>query len=140
MRRATVVWVFCSTAAVVSARDVPVFSSRLEVVRVDVGVLRDGKLVEGLHAEDFALRDNGVLQTVEIVGDPCGTAGGVDKPVDVVLALDVSDSVRGKPLEQLKAAAHALVDILKPGLVLVAHLLERGSPCGVAERFAGTRP
>ena len=79
-----------------------------------MSVLRDGKLVEGLQAGDFEVRDNGVLQAVEIVGDPRGTTGGVSKPVDVVLALDVSDSVNGEPLEQLKAAAHALVDVLRP--------------------------
>ena len=114
MRRAACVWVLCLTATVISAQDVPVFSSGVEVVRVDVSVLRDGKLVEGLQAGDFEVRDNGVLQAVEIVGDPRGTTGGVSKPVDVVLALDVSDSVNGEPLEQLKAAAHALVDVLRP--------------------------
>jgi len=114
VRRAACVWVLCLTATVISAQDVPVFSSGVEVVRVDVSVLRDGKLVEGLQAGDFEVRDNGVLQAVEIVGDPRGTTGGVSKPVDVVLALDVSDSVNGEPLKQLKAAAHALVDVLRP--------------------------
>jgi VWFA-related protein len=97
-----------------SAQDVPVFSSGVEVVRVDVSVLRDGKLVEGLQPGDFEVKDNGVRQEVEIVGDPRGGAGGPAKPVDVVLALDTSDSVKGEPLGQLKAAAHALVDVLRP--------------------------
>ncbi len=114
MRRAAGVGILCVTATVVAAQDVPVFPSRIEVVRMDVSVLRDGKLVEGLQAGDFEVRDNGVLQTVEIVGDPRGAAGGVGKPADVVLALDVSDSVRGEPLERLKAAAHAFVDVLRP--------------------------
>lgn len=93
------------------AQDIPVFASRVEVVSVDVSVMRDGKLIEGLLPGDFELRDNGVPQPVEIVGD--ARAAGRGKPVDVVLALDVSDSVRGQPLEQLKAAAHALVDVLQ---------------------------
>lgn len=114
MRRAAGVWLLCLTATAVSAQDVPVFSSGVEVVRLDVSVLRDGKLVEGLQAGDFEVRDNGVLQTVEIVGNPRGAAAAMDKQVDVVLALDVSDSVKGEPLEQLKAAAHAFVDILGP--------------------------
>jgi VWFA-related protein len=80
------------------------------VVRLDVSVLRDGKVLEGLEARDFEVRDNGVLQAVEIVRDLTGGP----KPVDVVLALDVSDSVRGEPLERLKAAAHAFVDMLRP--------------------------
>jgi VWFA-related protein len=104
----------CLTAALLCAQDIPVFSSEIEVVRVDVSVLRDGKLVEGLDAGDFEVRDNGVLQTVDIVGDPRGAPGGVSKPVDVVLALDVSDSVKGEPLRHLKTAAHALVDVLHP--------------------------
>jgi VWFA-related protein len=114
VKRAACVWVLSVMGSVVSAQNVPVFSTGVEVVRVDVSVLRDGKLVEGLQAGDFEVRDNGVLQTVEIVGDPRGGAGGESKPVDVVLALDVSDSVRGEPLKQLKAAAHALVDVLRP--------------------------
>jgi hypothetical protein len=114
MRSAAGAWILGLAAAVASAQDVPVFSTGIEVVRVDVSVLRDGKLVEGLQAGDFEVRDNGVPQTVEIVGDPRGDPGGAGKPVDVVLALDVSDSVRGGPLEQLKAAAHALVDMLHP--------------------------
>jgi len=85
-----------------------VFSSAIEVVRVDVSVTRDGRAGEGLKAADFEVRDNGVLQAVEIVG-------GADKPIDAVLALDVSGSVAGPPLQHLKAAAHALVDVLRPG-------------------------
>jgi VWFA-related protein len=105
------VFALCLTAALGSAQDVPVFSSGTEVVRVDVAVLRDGKPVAGLQAGDFEVRDNGVPQTLEVVGD---SGGGPGKPIDAVLALDVSDSVRGEPLTQLKAAAHAFVDMLRP--------------------------
>jgi VWFA-related protein len=88
-------------------QDFPVFSSSIEVVRVDVSVTRDGQPVEGLKAADFEVRDNGILQAVSVVG-------GFDKPVDAVLALDVSNSVAGQPLQHLKTAAHALVDVLRP--------------------------
>ncbi|HEY6555403.1 MAG TPA: VWA domain-containing protein, partial [Vicinamibacteria bacterium] len=64
-------------------------------------------------ADDFEVRDNGVRQAVQIVGDPLA-APGHGKPADIVLALDVSDSVRGEQLAQLKAAAHAFVDLLRP--------------------------
>jgi len=114
LRRAAGVLILGFAAPVVSAQEVPVFATGIEVVRIDVSVLRDGMLVEGLQARDFQVRDNGVLQHVEIVGDPRRGASGVSKQLDVVLALDVSDSVGGEPLEQLKAAAHALVDILRP--------------------------
>lgn len=102
----------CLAAAAASANDVPVFSSRTEIVRVDVSVVRDGQFVGGLQASDFEVWDNGVPQTVEIVGDP--RAAGAGKVIDVLLALDVSQSVEGEPLRQLKAAAHTLVDALGP--------------------------
>jgi len=102
----------CLAAAAASANDVPVFSSGTEVVRVDVSVQQDGRFVEGLQAPDFEVWDNGVPQTVEIVGDP--RAAGPGKVIDVLLALDVSQSVEGEPLRQLKAAAHTLVDALRP--------------------------
>jgi VWFA-related protein len=101
----------CAAASLGSAQDVPVFSSGTEVVRVDVAVLRDGRPVTGLLPADFEVRDNGVVQTVEVVTD---SGGGPGKAIDAVLALDVSDSVRGEPLSQLKAAAHAFVDMLRP--------------------------
>jgi VWFA-related protein len=101
----------CLTPSLSSAQDVPIFESGTEVVRVDVAVLRDGKPVTGLHAADFEVHDNGILQAVEVVGDSRGSAG---KPIDTVLALDVSDSVRGEPLAELKASAHAFVDLLRP--------------------------
>jgi VWFA-related protein len=113
-RRAAWAGALFLAARIASAQGVPVFSTGVEVVRVDVSVTRNGELVEGLRASDFKVRDNGVLQAVEIVGDPRGVADGVSKPIDVVLALDVSDSVNGQPLRQLKAAAHALVDVLRP--------------------------
>jgi VWFA-related protein len=97
-------------SAAAQGQDIPVFRSAVEVVRLDVAVLRDGKRVDGLLPADFEVRDRGVLQNVEIVGD----GEGVGKPVDVVLALDVSDSVKGEPLARLKAAAHAFVDLLHP--------------------------
>jgi len=115
MRSAASLAILCLTAATVSAQNVPVFSGGIEVVQVDVSVLRDGKLVEGLQARDFEVRDNGVLQAVEIGEAPSGDAGGAGKKVDVVLALDMSGSVEGDPLKHLKAAAHAVVDMLRPG-------------------------
>jgi VWFA-related protein len=115
MRRAVGIGVLGLAASMASGQDIPVFSSGIEAVQVDVSVLRDGKAVEGLQASDFEVRDNGVLQSVEIVSGPHGAIAGADKQVDVVLALDVSGSVEGEPLEQLKAAAHAIVDMLHPG-------------------------
>jgi VWFA-related protein len=57
----------------------------------------------------------------------------------VVLALDVSDSVKGEPLARLKAAAHAFVDLLHPddsfSLLTFASRVERViSPTDSRER------
>ena len=101
------VYALCLAARGLGAQDVPVFSASIDVVRVDVSVTRDGNPVEGLKAEDFDVRDNGIPQEVSLVG-------GGDKPVHAVLALDTSSSVSGQPLEDLKAAAHAFIDVLRP--------------------------
>ncbi len=111
MKSTACVLAWCAAASFGSAQDIPVFSSGTEVVRVDVAVLRDGRPVPGLQPADFEVRDNGVVQAVEVVSD---SGGGPGKPIDAVLALDVSDSVRGERLSQLKAAAHAFVDMLRP--------------------------
>jgi len=57
VRKAACVSILWLAASVSSGQDVPIFSSGIEVVRVDVSVLRDGKLVEGLQAGDFEVRD-----------------------------------------------------------------------------------
>ena len=48
--------------------DQPVFRTRVNLVRVDVGVFgRDGEALEGLQPADFLVREDGVPQTVETV-------------------------------------------------------------------------
>ena len=79
----------------------------VEGVRVDVLVTENRRVVRGLTAADFELRDSGVAQTIESVSFE-------DVPVSVMLVLDTSASVRGTPLEHLKQAATALVDRLRP--------------------------
>lgn len=74
------------------------FSSRLEAVRVDVSVTRDGRPVTGLTAADFEVSDNGVRQQVQLVASD-------EVPLDVVLALDVSGSVLGDRLAHLRDAS-----------------------------------
>jgi len=80
----------------------PTFSSRIEAVRVDVLVADRGQVVRGLRPEDFEVRDEGVLQEVDLVQ--------LEKlPLNVVLGLDVSASVNGERLEHLQAAGSALL-------------------------------
>jgi VWFA-related protein len=97
----------CVLAAfVTSASAVQTFRSGVEVVRVDVLVMDGNRAVSGLTATDFELRDSGVVQRIDAVRFE-------DVPVNVVLALDVSESVQGRPLEHLKEAAHAAVGLLR---------------------------
>jgi VWFA-related protein len=83
----------------------PTFSAKRESVRVDVLVTDRGKVVSGLGAGDFEIRDNGVLQTVDLVSFQ-------QIPLNVFLALDVSASVSGERLKHLQTAGHALLDRL----------------------------
>jgi Ca-activated chloride channel homolog len=83
------------------------FSSTTLGVRVDVLVTDGRNTVGGLTARDFEVRDNGVLQTVDVVDSS-------DVPINAVLALDTSGSTRGKRHEDLLAASRALLDGLRP--------------------------
>lgn len=86
----------------------PTFSARTETVRVDVSVLDRGRPVRGLTVADFELFDNGVAQRIDFVGFE-------DTPVSVMLALDMSGSVQGPRLEQLRAAGLRLTSSLRAG-------------------------
>jgi VWFA-related protein len=86
----------------------PVFVSKVDTVRVDVMVTDRGQPVPGLQPKDFTVTDAGVRQAVDIVAFE-------DAPLNVVLALDVSGSVQGERLTQLREAAETLLDRLKAG-------------------------
>lgn len=86
-------------------RQEPRFGARVEGVRIDALVTVGGRPVAGLGAEDFEVRDNGVLQTVDLV-----SLG--DVPVSVVLTLDLSASVSGPRLEALGRAGVAVLEAL----------------------------
>jgi VWFA-related protein len=88
-----------------SASQQPTFSTRTESVRVDVLVTDGGKIVNGLRPEDFEIRDEGVLQAVDLVHFQ-------QLPLHVALALDLSYSVSGERLADLREASHALLDAL----------------------------
>jgi len=89
------------------AQQGPVFSSRVTNVRVDVLVTDAGATVRGLTPADFDVRDNGVLQQVELMAVE-------EVPLNIALALDLSGSVSGERLGHLRAAARSVVDALKP--------------------------
>jgi Ca-activated chloride channel family protein len=75
----------------------PVFRTGADVVSVDASVQRERRPVTGLTAADFELLDNGVAQEVSGVT--------YEKlPIDVTLVLDVSASVTGATLDELRRA------------------------------------
>lgn len=83
------------------------FRSGVDAVSVDVLVTRDGRPVAGLTADDFTLLDNGVEQRID-------TLLFDEVPITLLLALDVSGSVGGAGLEQLRAAVRAAGESLRP--------------------------
>ena len=85
-----------------------VFRAEVGVVRVEVLVTRRGETVRGLTAADFELRDGGRPRRLEPVLEE-------QAPVDAVLALDMSGSVRGPKLDALRSAARAFLDGLRAG-------------------------
>jgi VWFA-related protein len=98
----------------------PAFSAKVEAVRVDVLVTDKAQTVLGLGPTDFEILDNGVGQRVDLVS--------FDQiPLNVILAFDMSESVAGERLQQLREAGSAVVNGLKPpdqsALVTFSHLV-----------------
>ncbi len=108
MRRLAVPALACALTAIVPAAQsqLPTFSSRVEAVRVDMLVTDGGKPVRGLRAADFEVLDNGVRQTVDFVS-------AEQLPLNVVFTFDLSGSIVGERLSNLREASHAVVDGLK---------------------------
>ena len=102
----------------------PMFVSRRDVVRVDVLVTERGRAITGLQAGDFTVTDNGVAQKVDYVSFD-------ELPVNMMLAFDASGSMAGPRLEDLRAAGHAVVDLLhadeRAGLVSFSQAVSLGS-------------
>lgn len=90
-----------------AGRQQPTFRSTTEAVLVDVLVTRGMRPLDGLRVEDFEVKDSGTLQKPTLVSLEA-------MPVDVSIALDVSGSLGGPRLEQLKLAVRAAVDALRP--------------------------
>ena len=99
----------------------PTFSAKREAVRVDALVTDGGKVVPGLGASDFEVRDNGVPQTVDLVSFQ-------QIPLNVFLALDTSASVSGERLTHLQTAGHALLGRLgkedRSALLTFSHVIQ----------------
>lgn len=94
------------TAASLAAQT-PRFASGVEAVRVDVLVTDKGRPLTGLRADDFEVRDNGVPQHVDLVSFE-------RIQLNIVLVLDLSASVAGDRLDDLRKAGRALLGRLRP--------------------------
>ena len=103
----------------------PAFTTRIESVRVDVLVLENGRPIRGLGAGDFEVLDNGIPQQVDLVSFE-------QVPLNVVLTLDMSDSLAGERLEQLRDASRAVLDGLtkrdQAAVVTFSHAIALGTP------------
>jgi VWFA-related protein len=123
-KRLTAVAAIVAATAIVHTQDVT-FSSRIEAVRVDVLVTDGGQPVSGLGVADFDVRDNGVLQQIDLVSFQ-------QIPLNVVLVLDMSDSVRGDRRDRLLAAGDAILAGLRTedqaALVLFSQSVQLGAP------------
>ena len=120
------IWRVCLLvlSTVTASAQTTTFSSKVEAVRVDVLVTEKGRPVRGLQPADFELFDNGVRQEVDF-------ASFEQIPLNVVLALDMSESVVGARLDNLKRAARALLDGLRrddqAALVTFSHIVIQGA-------------
>jgi Ca-activated chloride channel family protein len=120
MIRARALFAICAVIAMVSLAggheqepqpqqppSTPTFRTRGEGVRIDVLVTDREKPVAGLTTKDFALTDNGIGQVVE-------AASLAEMPLDVILVLDLSVSLREEGLQHLTRGADALLARLRP--------------------------
>ena len=79
----------------------PVFRAGADVVTVEASVRRERRAVVGLTAADFELLDNGVAQEISDVT--------YEKlPIDVTVVLDISSSVTGPVLDELRRSLKQL--------------------------------
>ena len=97
----TPVWV------IAAPQQQPTFRAGVDLVRVDVSITRNLEPVAGLKAENFDVFDNGAKQKLERVVHE-------EVPLEAFLVLDMSGSVAGAELEELKAAATNFVSGLAP--------------------------
>jgi VWFA-related protein len=84
------------------------FRTSTDIVAVGVNVMQRGRPVTDLAASDFRLLDNGIQQTV--------TNFSYERlPIDVTVALDISDSVSGRLLDELRRGVGELRAGLRDG-------------------------
>ena len=94
----------------------------MDVVTVDAFAHHERKPIADLTARDFIVRDNGVEQVVDSIG--------TTDSAHVIIGLDLSGSVDGKTLDQLRAGragARRRAVGRRPGVAV--HLLRSCCAC-----------
>ena len=111
-------------SVIVRGEQQPTFRAGVEVVRIDVSVMRGIVPVAGLDRDDFELIDNGVVQALDAVS--------LDQaPLNLMLVLDTSASLDGERLNHLIDATNELVRSLRDGgRGIVADVLRTGAAGG----------
>ena len=107
-RRAYIVAMAIAIAAAtapIDGQERQLFRSRTAAVTVDVSVANGRLFIAGLKADDFELRDNGVLQTIE-------TTSLEAIPFDLTLVVDTSDSLDAQTLEQFRSDISVIAGML----------------------------
>lgn len=96
---------FAAGVCLWGAEDEVIFRSDVSLVRVDVQVLdRDHSAVTKLTRDDFVLREEGRVQEIR-------NFAAESMPVDILMLLDVSGSMRPY-LEQVARASHRALQVL----------------------------
>lgn len=114
----------CATTYVTGAAP-QVFRSTVDGVSIPVTVKTGSKFVSGLKADDFEVRDNGVVQKIEALDTRV-------IPLDLTILLDTSARVDGPLLMQLKFGvvdiAAQLHDVDRFRLIAVSQVLQELIP------------
>jgi len=98
----------CALGATLAAAPQNTFKSRVEAVRVDALVTDHGMPIRGLGSADFEVFDNGIAQQVDLVSFE-------QIPLNIILTLDMSDSVAGDRLDHLRDAGRSVLATLEKG-------------------------
>ena len=107
MNRLAIGVLIAAAVASRSAGQQPTFRSGVDVVRIGASVINGRSAVGGLTKDHFVITDNGVPQTIDNVS--------MDRvPLSLMLVLDTSESLLGKPIEALIGATRRLIDSLRP--------------------------
>lgn len=100
--------IFMLLPAYAQEAEAPLFRAGVTLVRVDAQVVQNnGRAIATLSKDDFAVLDEGVAQTISYFGRE-------NEPLDVLLLLDVSGSMR-RSLEEMAASASAALGQLHAG-------------------------